>query len=142
MAGIDIDRLMQGAKIAEDKYNNLDLKNNDCYKYAVIRNVLYNSNKQIEILVNYEPKLHYFTEWWKQLYGESEGKDKKGIFPAGVDNSTDLHSMGQYIQDGRRSLFETIINIENSEKDIVLKEDKEMMDGLNFLARKRYDIYK
>lgn len=133
---------MQGAKIAEDKYNNLDLKNNDCYKYAVIRNVLYNSNKQIEILVNYEPKLHYFTEWWKQLYGESEGKDKKGIFPAGVDNSTDLHSMGQYIQDGRRSLFETIINIENSEKDIVLKEDKEMMDGLNFLARKRYDIYK
>ncbi len=98
VAGIDIDKLMKGAKSAQDKYADNDLKYNDCYKYAVIRNLLYGSNKKIEILANYEPKLHYFTEWWKQLYGESEGKDLKGIFPAGVDLTTDLHSMGQYIQ--------------------------------------------
>lgn len=98
VAGIDIDKLMLGAKIAQDKYLDSNLKYNECYKYAVVRNMLYNIKKNIEILVNYEPKMHYFTEWWKQLYGESEGKDEKGIFPAGVDFTTDLHSMGQYIQ--------------------------------------------
>lgn len=99
VAGIDIDKLMLGAKIAQDKYIDNNLKYNECYKYAVVRNMLYNNKKNIEILVNYEPKMHYFTEWWKQLYGESEGKDLKGIFPAGVDFTTDLHSMGQYIQE-------------------------------------------
>lgn len=99
VAGIDIDKLILGAKTAQDKYMDSNLKYNECYKYAVVRNMLYNIKKNIEILVNYEPKMHYFTEWWKQLYGESEGKDEKGIFPAGVDFTTDLHSMGQYIQE-------------------------------------------
>ncbi len=99
VAGVDIDKLMLGAKIAQDKYIDNNLKYNECYKYAVVRNILYKNQKDIEILVNYEPKMHYFTEWWKQLYGESEGKDLKGIFPAGVDFTTDLHSMGQYIQE-------------------------------------------
>ena len=114
-AGIDIDKLMKGAKAAQDKYADPDLQYNECYKYAVARNLLYDSGKTIEILANYEPKLHFMTEWWKQLYGESEGKDLKGIFPAGVDLTTDLHSMGQYIQDGRRDLMETVLKIgENS----------------------------
>ena len=111
VAGIDIDELMLGAKIAQDKYLDTNLKYNECYKYAVVRNILYKKNKDIEILANYEPKMHYFTEWWKQLYGESEGKEQKGIFPAGVDFTTDLHSMGQYIQQGQRNIFETVINI-------------------------------
>lgn len=105
VAGIDIDKLMLGAKIAQDKYIDSNLKYNECYKYAVVRNMLYNIKKNIEILVNYEPKMHYFTEWWKQLYGESEGKDEKGIFPAGVDFTTDLHSMGQYIQQRKTKLI-------------------------------------
>ena len=100
--------------------------------------LLYTS-KKIEILANYEPQLHYFTEWWKQLYGESEGKDQKGIFPAGVDFTTDLHSMGQYIQDGERHLFETVLNVELPKKDIVVKEDDENIDGLNYLAGKTLD---
>ena len=106
-AGIDIDKLMEGARIAQDRYNDPNLKYNECYQYAVARNILYKLYKNIEILVNYEPKMHYFTEWWKQLFGESEGKEEKGIFPAGVDFTADLHSMGQYIQEGRRNLFET-----------------------------------
>ena len=117
-AGIDIDKLMNGAKIAQDKYSDPNVKYNDCYKYAVVRNLLYNSNKKIEILANYEPKLHYFTEWWKQLYGESEGKDLKGIFPAGVDLTTDLHSMGQYIQQGERQLMETVLKINKNSSEI------------------------
>ena len=104
-AGIDIDKLMEGARIGQERYNDSNLKYNTCYQYAVTRNILYKLYKNTEILVNYEPKLHYFTEWWKQLFGESEGKEQKGIFPAGVDNTTDLHSMGQYIQDGRRGLI-------------------------------------
>ena len=140
VAGIDIDALMQGAKYAQDKYADNNLKYNECYQYAVIRNLLYRIDKNIEILVNYEPKLHYFTEWWKQLYGESEGKDGKGIFPAGVDFSTDLHSMGQYIQDGRRNLFETVINVVNTEADISLKEEQDNLDGLNYLAGKTMDF--
>ena len=135
-AGIDIDKLMQGAKDAQDKYAESSVKYNDCYKYAVCRNLLYNSNKKIEILANYEPKLHYFTEWWKQLFGESEGKDLKGIFPAGVDLTTDLHSMGQYIQQGERNLFETVISIEKNSSEIKIMPDDSDLDGLNYLAGK------
>lgn len=140
VAGINIDELMLGAKIAQDKYVDNNLKYNECYQYAVIRNILYNNKKDIEILVNYEPKLHYFTEWWKQLYGESEGKDLKGIFPAGVDFTTDLHSMGQYIQQGRRNLFETVINIVEPSSDITIKSDEDNLDGMNFVAGKTLDF--
>lgn len=138
-AGINIDKLMIGAKIAQDKYSDSSIKYNECYQYAVYRNLLYLDDKDIEILVDYEPKLHYFIEWWKQLYGESEGKDLKGIFPAGVDFTTDLHSMGQYIQEGRRNLFETVINIEKAEEDITIKADEDNLDGLNYLVDKNLD---
>ena len=139
-AGIDIDKLMQGAKIAEERYNDSNLKYNECYKYAVVRNILYKLYKNTEILVNYEPKMHYFTEWWKQLFGESEGKEQKGIFPAGVDFTTDLHSMGQYIQEGRRNLFETVIEIEEPLTDITINPDDDNLDGLNYLAGKGLDF--
>lgn len=135
-AGIDIDKLMKGAKQAQDKYSDSNLKYNECYKYAVVRNLLYRSGKTIEILANYEPKLHYMTEWWKQLYGESEGKDLKGIFPAGVDLTTDLHSMGQYIQDGRRELMETVLKIGTNSQEITIQPDDQNLDGLNYLAGK------
>ena len=135
-AGIDIDKLMEGAKKAQDKYSEPNVELNDCYKYAVARNLLYRSGKTIEILANYEPRLHYITEWWKQLYGESEGKDLKGIFPAGVDLTTDLHSMGQYIQDGRRDLIETVLKINENESDITIQQDDQNLDGLNYLAGK------
>ena len=135
-AGINIDKLMEGARKAQEVYSNSSLKNNDCYKYAVARNLLYNSGKTIEILANYEPKLHYFTEWWKQLYGESEGKDLKGIFPAGVDLTTDLHSMGQYIQDGKRDLIETVLKVKENESEITIQPDDQNLDGLNYLAGK------
>ena len=138
-AGIDIDKLMQGAQNAQERYNDPNLKYNECYQYAVARNILYKLYKNTEILVNYEPKMHYFTEWWKQLYGESEGKDQKGIFPAGVDFTTDLHSMGQYIQEGRRNLFETVISIENPASDITINKDEDNLDGLNYLAGKSLD---
>ena len=139
VAGIDIDKLMEGAKNAQFNYSDSNIKYNQCYRYAVARNILYKEDKTIEILANYEPKLHYLTEWWKQLYGESEGKDNKGIFPAGVDLSTDLHSMGQYIQDGRRNLFETVINVEKSRTDIKIKRDEDNIDGLNYIAGKTMD---
>ena len=139
VAGIDIEKLMQGARQAQEKYNDANLKYNECYQYAVLRNILYKLYKNIEILVNYEPKMHYFTEWWKQLYGESEGKEQMGIFPAGVDFTTDLHSMGQYIQEGRRNLFETVISIENSNSDIIIQPDEDNLDGLNYLAGKGLD---
>ena len=135
-AGGDIDKLMEGARNAQKRYSEPNLAKNDCYKYAVIRNLLHKDGKDIEILVNYEPKLHFFTEWWKQLYGESEGKEGKGIFPAGVDFSTDLHSMGQYIQEGKRILFETVLNIENVNSDIDIKLEENNADGLNYLAGK------
>lgn len=118
VAGIDIDKLIFGAESAMIKYSTLE--DNDCYTYAVIRNILNKKGKNVELLVNYEPKLHYFTEWWKQLFGESEGKDGKGIFPSGVDNTTDLHSMGQYIQEGKRLMFETVLNIEMPYRDYKL----------------------
>ncbi len=136
VAGIDIDKLLLGAKIGQDDFADNNIKYNPCFKYAVARNILYRNNKTIEILANYEPKLHYFTEWWKQLYGESEGKDKKGIFPAGVDYTTDLHSMGQYVQDGMRNLFETVVYVKETKTDIKIKHDEDNVDGLNFLAGK------
>ena len=140
-AGIDIDKLMEGAKIAQDRFDDPDIKYNECYQYAVARNILYSKQeKTTEILVNYEPKMHYFTEWWKQLYGESEGKNHTGIFPAGVDFTTDLHSMGQYIQDGRRDIFETVIKIETPQSDITINPDDDNLDGLNYLSGKTMDF--
>ncbi|MGL5351882.1 MAG: glucose-6-phosphate isomerase [Clostridium sp.] len=140
VAGINIDEMMSGAADAREEYANPSLKENDCYKYAAMRNVLYNKGKKIEVLVNYEPSVHFFNEWWKQLYGESEGKDQKGIFPAAVDFSTDLHSMGQFIQDGSRNLFETVINIEKAKKEVVIGTTPGDTDGLNFLSGKTMDF--
>ncbi len=136
VCGADLDAIMQGAQDAYEAYKTPDLDTNICYQYAAVRNILYRKNKTIEIMVNYEPKLHYFAEWWKQLYGESEGKDQKGIFPAAVDFSTDLHSMGQYIQDGMRNIFETVLHVETPHSDVTIKEDSDNVDGLNFLAGK------
>lgn len=139
-AGFDIDALVQGARDME-KATAVDVPfdQNLCAQYAAIRNVLYQAGKKIEILVNFQPKLHYMNEWWKQLYGESEGKDGKGIFPAAVDFSTDLHSMGQWIQDGERTIFETVISVERPEHTLAVPSDDENLDGLNFLAGKRID---
>lgn len=140
-AGIDIEKLMEGAKTAQNRFDDPDIKYNECYQYAVARNILYSKQeKTTEILVNYEPKMHYFTEWWKQLYGESEGKKHTGIFPAGVDFTTDLHSMGQYIQDGRRDIFETVIRIKTPQSDITINPDDDNLDGLNYLAGKTMDF--
>jgi glucose-6-phosphate isomerase len=140
VSGANIDKLMEGAASAYELYKSENLAENDCYKYAAARNALYRKNKSIEIMVNYEPALHFFTEWWKQLYGESEGKDQKGIFPAGVDFSADLHSMGQYIQDGLRNVFETVLNVGSPRKKLVVEADKDNLDGLNFLAGKEMDF--
>ena len=139
VAGINIDKLMEGARTAQIKYEDPNLKYNICYQYAITRNILYKLYKNTEILVNYEPKLHSFTEWWKQLFGESEGKNQLGIFPAGVDFTTDLHSMGQYIQEGRRNLFETVLSINKPASDIEIKEEEDNLDGLNYLAGKTLD---
>lgn len=136
-SGINIDKLMDGAIVSEDKYSDRSLKYNECYQYAVVRNLLYEKDKSIEILATYEPRLHYFVEWWKQLFGESEGKDGKGIFPSGVEFTTDLHSLGQYIQEGRRIMFETVLNIENSDTDITINLDEDNLDNLNYLAGKK-----
>lgn len=138
-AGINIEKLMKGAKLAEDNYNDEKLKYNECYQYAVLRNILYEQGKTLEVFANYEPKMHYMTEWLKQLLGESEGKDNKGIFPAGIDLTTDLHSMGQYMQEGLRNLFETVICIENPKSNITINGDDDNLDGLNYLAGKDLD---
>ena len=140
VAGINIDELMAGARIAQDRYDDTNLKYNECYKYAVIRNILYEKEKNIELLITYEPKMHYFIEWWKQLFGESEGKEQKGIYPSGAEFTTDLHSLGQYIQEGRRNLFETVINIENPENDIIMKAEEDDLDNLNYLEGKTLDF--
>lgn len=132
-AGIDIDQLMQGAKDAYDELTTLSYMENSALLYASIRNILYNKSKKIEVLVTYEPKLSFISEWWKQLFGESEGKDHKGVFPASLVYSTDLHSMGQYIQDGERLMFETVLDIKNPETDITMKEEAQDLDGLNYL---------
>ena len=138
-SGVNIDELMEGARAAQEAYK-APFEENDCYKYAAIRNILNRKGKNIEMLINYEPKLHYLGEWWKQLFGESEGKDGKGLFPAAADFSTDLHSMGQYIQDGRRELFETAVLIGEPEKDITIELEKVDLDGLNYLSGKGMDF--
>lgn len=133
VANINVDKLLNGAVKAYNKYNNSNLNENDCYKYAVIRNLLYHKDKNIEIFASYEPRLHYFIEWLKQLFGESEGKNGKGIFPVGVEFTTDLHSLGQYIQDGRRNIFETVLNIENTNESITMTKEENNLDNLNYL---------
>ena len=139
-AGYDIAQLVKGAQDMERACDiNVPMAENPCAVYAAVRNALYASGKKIEILVNYQPKLHFMSEWWKQLYGESEGKDKKGIFPASVDFSTDLHSMGQWIQDGERTIFETVISIDKPNSSLTVPTDNENLDGLNFLAGKHID---
>lgn len=139
-AGINIEKLMSGAKLAQDNYNESKLKYNECYQYAVLRNILYNQNKTIEVFANYEPKMHYMTEWLKQLYGESEGKQEEGIFPAGIDLTTDLHSMGQYMQEGLRNIFETVISIDKPKSNIKINSDDDDLDGLNYLTGKDLDF--
>ena len=136
-SGLNIDKLMEGARIAEDRYSDTSLEYNQCYQYAVARNLLYEKDKSIEMLVSYNPRMHYFIEWWKQLFGESEGKDGKGLFPSGAEFTTDLHSLGQYIQEGRRILFETVIDIENSNTDITINMDEDNLDNLNYLYGKK-----
>lgn len=138
-SGLNIDKLMNGARFAEEKYSDENVKYNDCYKYAVLRNILYEKEKNIEILVNYEPKLHFFMEWWKQLYGESEGKELKGIYPSSAEFTTDLHSLGQYIQEGRRNLFETVLRIEKANSNLKINLDEDNLDGLNYLVGKDLD---
>jgi glucose-6-phosphate isomerase len=134
VAGIDVRDMLRGARDGAKTWQKPDPDVNDCYAYAAWRNILLRKGYGVEIMVNYEPKLHMFTEWWKQLYGESEGKDGRGIFPAGVDNTTDLHSMGQYVQDGRRMLFETVLLSEQAGRAFEVPLDPENRDGLNFLA--------
>ena len=131
VSGADIDKLMEGAASGRKRALEAPFAENDAMQYAAVRNILLRKGKSVEIVANYEPSLHYVSEWWKQLYGESEGKDQKGIFPAAVDLTTDLHSMGQFIQDGARSMFETVINIEKSQCEIVLEEEPVDLDGLN-----------
>ena len=139
VAGFDIEQLINGARDMETVCANKNIMENPAALYAAIRNELYQTGKKIEILVNFQPKLHYFMEWWKQLYGESEGKDHKGIYPSSVDFSTDLHSMGQWIQEGERSIYETVVSIESPEHELRVPTDEENLDGLNFLAGKRVD---
>ncbi len=139
-AGFDIDRLMEGAASSRERAINTPYENNDSLLYAAIRNILLRKGKSIEILADYEPSVHYIAEWWKQLMGESEGKDQRGIFPASVDLTTDLHSMGQFIQDGARIMFETVLNVEQSPAEIVLKEEEVDTDGMNYLAGKTVDF--
>ncbi len=140
VSGADIDELMQGAADQRALAISESFADNDALRYAAIRNILLRKGKNIEILANYEPGVHYIAEWWKQLYGESEGKDQKGIFPAAVDLTTDLHSMGQYIQDGGRFLFETVLNLEHSRSTITIEEESSDLDGLNYLAGKNMDF--
>lgn len=136
VSGINIDEFILGAKDGCKEYASKDISKNPCYQYAAVRNILYNKAKDIEILVNYEPSLSYLSEWWKQLFGESDGKDGKGIFPASVNFSTDLHSLGQIIQEGKRNIFETIINVENMDIDLTIPYDEDDLDGLNYLKGK------
>ena len=135
-AGIDIDAFMQGAADGQEEFSVENIDENPCYQYAILRNVLYNKGKAIEVLVNYEPSMAFLAEWWMQLYGESEGKDGKGLFPTKMNNTTDLHSMGQMIQDGPRHVFETVVRVESFEKDVVLELEENDLDGLNYLAGK------
>ncbi|MBM7646061.1 glucose-6-phosphate isomerase [Scopulibacillus daqui] len=140
VSGIDIDEMMKGARDAQEDFSVPSLKENQAYQYAAARHVLYNKGKTMELLVNYEPGLHYFSEWWKQLFGESEGKDYKGLWPASADFSTDLHSLGQYVQEGRRQMIETAVLVEKPREEIIIEEDAENLDKLNYLAGKTMDF--
>ncbi|MBR3300596.1 MAG: glucose-6-phosphate isomerase, partial [Clostridia bacterium] len=135
-AGADIDKLMAGAAAAREEYGQPDMDKNPCYTYAALRNAFYRKGKSVELLVSYEPRFTLMSEWYKQLFGESEGKDNKGLFPASVTFSTDLHSMGQYIQDGSRLMFETVVSIKDNGSDVLIEEEETNGDGLNFLAGK------
>ncbi|USK84634.1 glucose-6-phosphate isomerase [Peribacillus asahii] len=139
VCGINIDDVMQGAKAAHSELRSSELDQNQAYQYAVVRNILYHKGKTVEMLVSYEPGLQYFAEWWKQLFGESDGKDGKGIFPAAANFSTDLHSLGQYIQEGRRQLFETVIKVERARHELTIEALESNLDGLNYLAGKTID---
>ena len=140
VSGADIDKLMEGAASGREMAMNNAFEENDALLYAAVRNILHRKGKGVEVLANYEPSLHYVSEWWKQLYGESEGKDQKGIFPASVDLTTDLHSMGQFIQDGSRIMYETVLNVEDSREEIIIGEEPTDLDGLNYLAGKNVDF--
>lgn len=140
VSGADITALMDGAASGRELALNEKFEDNEAMKYAAIRNILLRKGKSVEVLANYEPALHYIGEWWKQLYGESEGKDQKGIFPAAVDFTTDLHSMGQFIQDGARIMFETVMNVEEARETITIEKEAEDLDGLNYLAGKTMDF--
>ncbi len=140
VSGADICKLMEGAASGRKQALENDFEHNDAMQYAAVRNILHRKGKMIEILANYEPSLHYVSEWWKQLYGESEGKDQKGIYPASVDLTTDLHSMGQFIQDGSRIMFETVLNVEEPQCQLTIKEETSDLDGLNYLAGKTVDF--
>ena len=140
VSGADIDKLMEGAASGRKRALENEFEDNDALKYAAVRNIFLRKGKSVEIVANYEPSMHYVSEWWKQLYGESEGKDNKGLFPAAVDLTTDLHSMGQFIQDGSRVMFETVINIEKARRELVINEEPVDLDGLNYLAGKSVDF--
>ena len=140
VSGADITKLMEGAAAGRERALNAPFEENDAVLYAAIRNILHNKGKSVEILANYEPSMHYVSEWWKQLYGESEGKDQKGIFPASVDLTTDLHSMGQFIQDGARIMFETVVNVGEPKATITIGKEPVDLDGLNYLAGKDMDF--
>lgn len=140
VSGADIDKLMEGAASGRKRALELPFEENDAMQYAALRNILLRKGKEVEILCNYEPSAHYVSEWWKQLFGESEGKDQKGLFPASVDLTTDLHSMGQFIQDGARIMFETVLDIETSREEIIIGEEPVDLDGLNYLAGKNVDF--
>ena len=140
VSGADIDALMQGAADASKAYSSDKLEENEAYQYAAMRNILYRKGKVTELLINYEPGMQYFSEWWKQLYGESEGKDQKGIYPSSANFSTDLHSLGQFIQEGRRNIFETVVKVEKPRKSITIPEQAEDLDGLGYLQGKEVDF--
>lgn len=139
-AGIDIDKLMKGAADAREEYSECDLTKNECYKYAALRNILHKKGKSVEMLISYEPSCAQLAEWWKQLYGESEGKDQKGIYPSSAVFSTDLHSLGQFVQDGSRIMFETVLQFAKPRKDFFLKDEPNNIDGLNFLSNQNMSI--
>lgn len=140
VSGANIEEMMKGAQAASVDFSKSELEENAAYQYAAVRNALYNKGKTIEMLINYEPGLQYFSEWWKQLFGESEGKDQKGIYPSSANFSTDLHSLGQYVQEGRRDLFETVINVEKSRHELIVEAEDNDLDGLNYLAGKSVDF--
>ncbi|UOQ48103.1 glucose-6-phosphate isomerase [Gracilibacillus caseinilyticus] len=140
VSGVDIDSMMEGAQKAQQELSEADLAKNPAYQYAAVRNILYNKGNTIEMLINYEPSLQYFSEWWKQLFGESEGKDFKGIYPSSANFSTDLHSLGQYVQEGRRDIFETVLHVEEPKSNITIEKEEQDLDGLNYLAGETLDF--